>query len=325
MKYPLLTIASDGAAPTKRNRHRKTRAFQCTLLRCVTWTKYRPSAGTHGKVLRPIFLDYCGTESEHRAFTANLRAGRPASLSDREAIELLRSEPYVYAPPQRCAAGVRQVVYYPEVFDLDCKAQRDDVWLCAMPPESLLASLSVAEIGSCRAALRLIRERIAEQQRQVQAENARIEENNRRYYSLSYADRGDLCYQSVLSVPNQVELDDAAVRYWALMARELCVRLDARTRYPIPCEPDFRALLLVHLIGAGVIQRSADNPLAPLASRDDYRSSMPLRVDGPGDYYHRDDAGYLPPLALSISQEKLGETLAELSKAFYAKDKVTLE
>jgi hypothetical protein len=324
VKYPLLTISADGSTPSRRNRHRKTRAFQCTLLRCVTWTKYKPSAGTHGKILRPIFLDYCGTESEHRAFTANLRAGRPAALSDRESIELLRSEPYVYAPPQRCAAGIRQIVYYPEVFDLDCKAQRDDVWLCAMPPESLLTSLSVAEIGSCRAALHLIRERIAEQQRQAQAENVRIEENNRRYYAVSYQRRGDLRYQSALSAPKQVELDDAAVRYWALMARELCVRLDARTRYPIPCEPEFRALLLVHLISVGVVHRSTDNPLAPLASRDDYRSSMPLRVDCPQvDYYHRDDAGYLPPLGLAISQEKLGETLAELSRDFYAKDVIS--
>lgn len=323
MKYSLLTIASDGAAPSKRNRYRKTRAFSCTLLRCVAWPAFKPSPGKGSVVFRPIFLDYCGTESEHRAFTANLRMGKVASITDREAVELLRSEPYRYAPPQRCDAGVRQIVYLPEVFDLDCKEQRDDVWLCAMPPSSLLASVTVPELGSCRAALRLTNDRIAAEVEKVRLHNASVEANNSLYYSLTYEERRrrDINYMRILDAPSTLDLDDAAVRYWALMARELCVRLDARTRYPVPSAPEFRALLLQHFLMTGAAKTSKGNPLATLGKvRDEYR--MPLEVRGPGGDawpYKVDDVGYLPPIALHVTQDELGKALAQLASAYYAR------
>lgn len=151
-------------------------------------------------LLRPIFLDYCGTESEHRAFTANLRTGRPASISEGSTgIELLRSEPYLYAPPQRCEAGVRQIVYYPELFDVECKAQKDDIWLCVMPPASLLNTLTVAEIGSCRAALRLTNEAIAAERARIEEENASVE------------------YWRKRSLPPDLTMDTDAILYWALV------------------------------------------------------------------------------------------------------------
>lgn len=96
MKYPVMTIAADGAAPSRRNRHRKTHGFSCTLLRAVLWPAYKPGGKT---ILRPVFLDFCGTESEHRAFVANLRCGRAAQVSDREAYEFLKSEPYCVGLP----------------------------------------------------------------------------------------------------------------------------------------------------------------------------------------------------------------------------------
>ena len=107
MKYPVMTIAADGAAPSKRNRHRKTHGFSCTLLRAVLWPAYKPAGNK--TVMRPVFLDFCGTESEHRAFVANLRCGRAAQVGDREAYEFLKSEPYAYAPPQRCEAPAAKV------------------------------------------------------------------------------------------------------------------------------------------------------------------------------------------------------------------------
>lgn len=322
MKYPLLTIASDGAALNRRNRHRKTRAFSCTLLRAVSWPAYKPSPGKGSVVHRPIFLDYCGSESEHRAFTANLRTGKIASLSDRESFELLRSEPYRYAPPARCDAGVRQIVYLPEVFNLEPKEQRDDVWLCAMPPASLLESVTVAELSSCRAALRLTNDRILAEQRRVQEHNANVEANNSLYYSLEYGERRQrgVEYQRTLDAPSTLDLDNAAVRYWALLAREICVRLDARTRYPVPAAPEFRALLIQHMLRVGVVKCAAKNPLAPLSGgrEDSYR--MPLEVRGPQvDYYHTDDVGYLAPMALHVKQDELGKMLADLAKAYYAK------
>ena len=298
VKYPLLTIASDGAAPTRRNRHRKTRAFQCTLLRCVSWPAYKCGTGKGSVLQRPIFLDYCGTESEHRAFTANLRMGRPASWSEREGIELLCSEPYLYATPARTEAGIRQIIYYPELFDLECKGQRDEIWLCVMPPASLLNTLTIAEIGSCRAALRLTNDAIAVERARIEEENA-ARESWRRH-----------------SMPDDIELDTDAVLYWALVARELCVRLDSRTRYPIPYAPEFRAILVQYLVAMGHCKRAERNPLAPLArSRDGYQ--MPLRIEGPGDYHQKDGCGYLAPLALQITQDDLGKILADLSRSYY--------
>jgi hypothetical protein len=252
-------------------------------------------------LLRPIFLDYCGTESEHRAFTANLRMGRPASISEGSTgIELLRSEPYLYAPPQRCDAGIRQIVYFPELFDVECKAQREDIQLCVMPPASLLSTLTVAEIGSCRAALRLTNDAIAAERARIEEENAAVEYWRRR------------------TPPAELKLDDDAVLYWALISRELCVRLDARTRYPIPYAPEFRAILVQYLVAKGYCKRAADNPLEPLAlSRDSYQ--MPLRIEAPSvNWRAKDDCGYLAPLALSMAQDELGQILSDLAKDYYA-------
>ncbi|MBZ4251832.1 hypothetical protein LAJ57_13050, partial [Streptococcus pneumoniae] len=51
-------------------------------------------------------------------------------------------------------------------------------------------------------------------------------------------------YSRPPDVPKQLDLDEATMRYWALIARELCVRLDSRTEFPVPPEPEFRALFL---------------------------------------------------------------------------------
>jgi hypothetical protein len=226
--------------------------------------------------------------------------GRPASISEGSTgIELLRSEPYLYAPPQRCDAGVRQLVYFPELFDVECKAQKDDIWLCVMPPASLLNTLTVAEIGSCRAALRLTNEAIAAERARIEKENASVE------------------YWRKRSLPPDLTMDTNAILYWALVSRELCVRLDARTRYPIPYAPEFRAILVQYLVSQGHCKRSTDNPLRPLArSHDSYQ--MPLRVDTPSPSWRSsDDCGYLPPLALSITQNELGQILSDLAKDYY--------
>jgi hypothetical protein len=194
---------------------------------------------------------------------------------------------------------VRQIVYFPELFDVECKAQKDDIWLCVMPPASLLNTLTVAEIGSCRAALRLTNEAIAAVRECIEEENASVE------------------YWRKRSLPPDLTMDTDAILYWALVSRELCVRLDARTRYPIPYAPEFRAILVQYLVAQGHCKRSVDNPLRPLArSLDSYQ--MPLRVDTPSPSWRTsDDCGYLPPLALSIKQDELGQILSDLAKDYY--------
>jgi hypothetical protein len=304
VKLPLLTT-SDGAAVTRRNRHRKTRAFQCSLIRAVSWPAYRDNPGRGSAIRRPIFLDFCGSESEHRAFTANLRCGSVATIEGRDGFELLKSEPYLYLPAQKCEAGMRQVVYLPEVFDLDSRQAPDEIWLCAMPPERLLSTLTQRERHAVGEAFRLVNARITLQRDELEEANSAARRANE--------------YWRCRSLPEPVELDDAALNFWALTARELLIRLDSRTLYPIPPDPEFRALLLLELLHSGHAQLCADHPLQPLAGRaDSWR--MPIQVHGPeGERWNTvAGCGYLAPTALRIKQVQLGEMLAELCRGYYA-------
>lgn len=305
MKYPLLTIAANGGAITWRNRYRKTRAFQCTLLRAVSWPGYRSSTGKNNNALRPVFIDFCGSESEHRAFTANLRCGNIASMGDGNSpttFELLRSEPYFYASAQKCDAGIRQIVYLPEVWDLDARSMPDPIYMAVMPPCALMGSLTAQERATTRAAMRLINVRIEQEREQLRQINAHLESWRRQ------------------TLPERLELDDKALDFWALTARELCVRLDARTLYPIPPDPEFRAVLLAQLLVDGHLQLCENHPLLPLKRSRSDRWRMPVQVHGPSaDWRTLADCGYLLPTALSMKQDELGKLLAGLARGYYAR------
>lgn len=297
-----MTIGADDVAPTRRNRYaRKTRAFQCTLLRGVVWTTYRNDK----RWMRPIFLDFCGTESQHRAFVANLRCGRVALLSGNsskeDGYELLRSEEYRYAPPVRCDEGVRQVVYFPQLFDVDVKGQGEWIFCVAMPPTALLSSITVEELGATRAALRVLNEGVETVRQQIMAENLAVESWRRR------------------SLPEPLELDDAEIAEWALVARELTVRVDSRTRYPVPPAPEFRALLLVALLREGHAELVDNHWMRKLSGGKRSMSSwrQGLLVRGATDYRTTEDAGYLQPVAVAIEQVKLGELLARLAREYF--------
>lgn len=294
MKYPTLTIG-DEAPLSRRSRHRKTRAFSMTLLRAVTWTSLNKTSKATA-YLRPAFLDICGTESEHRAFIANLREGRSAKLDNSTAFELLRSEPYCYTPPQRCEAGIRQIIYLPDLFDVEVKSVRDPLQVVVMPPSSMLAALGEDELRAVQQVYTLTRKRHADE-----AENAAKEYWQRR------------------AVPVFPEIDDAALRYWALVARELTVRLDARTTYPVPTEPEFRALLVQWLVAAGHLRMGNGCPLWPISGRRDDHYRPDLRVDAPSPGWNqRDDVGYVVPVALSMSQAELGAALVDLARLYFA-------
>jgi len=130
--------------------------------------------------LRPAFLDICGTESEHRAFIANLREGRPAKLDNSTAFELLRSEPYLYTPPQRCDAGIRQIIYLPDLFDVEVKSVRDPLQIIVMPPSSMLATVGDDELRAVQQVYALTRKRHADEVAKLEAENATKEYWQRR-------------------------------------------------------------------------------------------------------------------------------------------------
>lgn len=306
-----MTISADGGVINKRNRFQKTRGFSCSLLRLLSW----PAKLSHERNLRPVFLEFCGTESEHRAFTANLRCGRIASLTERTGVEIMKSESYLFAPPQRieleAGTAVRQVVYLPELFDLEVKAQSEEIWCCAMPPRELLATVTNAELKSARQALMLWNRRIEQERKQVKAENVVIQAERDAYYSeKSWERRQKMPFRTEIKEPSLLELDTAAIQYWALTARELSVRLDSRTRYPIPHDPEFRALFLHALVLRDYVSLPDDSPLRPFL-RDHYASNRSgLSVQG-------GECGYLPPIGVRIKQEQLGEIVRELAGAYY--------
>lgn len=113
MPFSVLKIAppSAGAAPTK------TRTFAVRLLGHLSASSLWDSGAGSGPYERPAWLAYFGTESASQAFTANLRASRPASAPG---ITLLlpRRSPHRWTT-QKVQSGVVTVVYLPELFHLE--------------------------------------------------------------------------------------------------------------------------------------------------------------------------------------------------------------
>jgi hypothetical protein len=261
--HPTLTITDDDAKPSRRQ-PRKGRAFSVNLVAMLTWGTVRKS---DYKMKVPIFLDFVGTESEHRAFVANLRCGRAATIGTGSSrFELPRSDTHIFAPPSRCDLGVRQIVYLAEVFDLEVKAPSSTVCCVAMPPLSLLSTVTGEEIKAVEAVVALL---------------------------------------------NRQDLNETKIRYWALIARELCVRLDSRTEYPVPPEPEFRALFLYWLGREGCLWSEGDNPLHGVLERRNYGYNAGFATEG-----RLSRGGYCSPIGLAVPQEKLGTMLAEAVRAW---------
>lgn len=311
MPYTTLVIADDGAVSSRR-KPTKSRAFRATLLCAVVW----PKRLQHDKHYRPIFLDFCGTESEHRAFVANLRCGHVAGYDSSGRIEIMKSESYRYAPIQRveleAGPAVRQVVYLSELFDIEVKTQTEEIWLCALPPRVLLSTITAEERAAAKQALALWNRRIDAECLLIDAENKIRAAAEEHYYSLTYQQRHELKIsypERPLRLPDRLDLDDAAVDYWALASREVCVRLDARTRYPVPNDAEFRVLLLQCLLQRGYATLTQRHPLsALLSSEPSWRTALTVLGD---------DCGYLAPLAVNIKQDDLGKLIRELASAFY--------
>jgi hypothetical protein len=311
MPFTTLVITDDGAVSSSRSRRpTKSRAFRATLLQAIVW----PKRLQHDKQQRPIFLDFCGTESEHRAFVANLRCGHVAEYDTSRRLEIMKSEAYRYAPVQRveleAGPAVRQVVYLPELFDIDVKTQTEEIWLCALPPRLLLDTVTAEERAAAKQALALWNARIDRECAVINAENKIRAAAEEHYFSLSYEQRVRTTYpERPLRLPDHLDLDDAAVDYWALVSREVCVRLDARTRYPVPNDAEFRVLLLQCLLQRGYATLTQWHPLRSLLASDPgWRTALTVLGD---------DCGYLAPLAVNIKQDDLGKLIRELASAFY--------
>jgi hypothetical protein len=297
--HPVLTITDDDAKPSRRQ-PRKGRAFSVNLVAMLTWGTVRKS---DHKMKVPVFLDFVGTESEHRAFVANLRCGRAATIGTGSSsrFELPRSDTHIFAPPSRCDFGVRQIVYLAEIFDLEVKAPSATACCVAMPPLSLLSTVTTGELDAVKATVALLN-----QQRQRQAD-----EMMAAFEAAEAARGGRYYYSRPPDVPKQLDLDDETMRYWALIARELCVRLDSRTEYPVPPEPEFRALFLYWLGREGCLWCESDNPLRDVFEWRNYGYNSGFATEG-----RLDAGGYCTPIGLAVPQEKLGTLLTEAVRAW---------
>lgn len=296
--HPTLTITDDDAKPSRRQ-PRKGRAFSVNLVAMLTWGTVRKS---DHKMKVPVFLDFVGTESEHRAFVANLRCGRAATIGTGSSrFELPRSDTHIFAPPSRCDLGVRQIVYLAEIFDLEVKAPSATACCVAIPPLSLLSTVTTGELDAVKATVALLN-----QQRQRQAD-----EMMAAFEAAEAARGGRYYYSRPPDVPKQLDLDDEMMRYWALIARELCVRLDSRTEYPVPPEPEFRALFLYWLGREGCLWCESDNPLRDVFERRNYGYGAGFATEG-----RLEAGGYCSPIGLAVPQEKLGTLLAEAVRAW---------
>ena len=296
--HPTLTITDDDAKPSRRQ-PRKGRAFSVNLVAMLTWGTVRKS---DYKMKVPVFLDFVGTESEHRAFVANLRCGRAATIGTGSSsrFELPRSDTHIFAPPSRCDLGVRQIVYLAEIFDLEVKAPSATVCCVAMPPLALLSTVRQDELEAVEAVVALLN-----RQRQQQADEMLAA------FEAAEAARPYRYYSRPPDVPKQLDLDEATMRYWALIARELCVRLDSRTEYPVPPEPEFRALFLYWLGREGCLWCDGDNPLRDVLERRNYCYHSGFATEG-----RLSRGGYCSPIGLAVPQEKLGTMLAEAVRAW---------
>jgi hypothetical protein len=169
-----------------------------------------------------------------------------------------------------------------------------------MPPLALLSTVRQDELEAVEAVVALLnRQRQQQADEMLAAFEAAEEERSGRYYSRPP------------DVPKQLGLDEATVRYWALIARELCVRLDSRTEYPVPPEPEFRALFLYWLGREGCLWYDGDNPLRDLLERRNYGYNSGFATEG-----RLSRGGYYTPIGLAVPQEKLGTMLAEAVRAW---------
>jgi hypothetical protein len=100
----------------------KTRSFGVDLLAYVLANDlWELGGGGKERTHRPVLLAYAGTDQASRAFSANLRAGRPAVLGSNSSLttrfEIPRSAPFRYETFSREGAALT-LAYLPAVFGL---------------------------------------------------------------------------------------------------------------------------------------------------------------------------------------------------------------
>ncbi len=134
---PLRHLAIE-AKPTREGQ--KTRIFHADLLTVVAAPGLAWEFGSTSRdnTLRPVLLAYAATDQQARAFTANLRAGRPAIHDERGIgtlrIEIPRSAGFRYET-FASDGGTLTFAYLPGAFSQQpAAAEQDAIRFLCMPP-----------------------------------------------------------------------------------------------------------------------------------------------------------------------------------------------
>jgi len=123
----------------------KGRTLRVQLLGMLTADRFWE--GSSRTAYRPIYLAYAGTYQTVRAFTANLRTGRPATLRNRHGseqakqVEVARAAVLKFPKPQRLANGVAiQQAYMPALCDVEPGKMPERISFLFAPPEWWVAA-----------------------------------------------------------------------------------------------------------------------------------------------------------------------------------------
>ena len=127
----------------------KGRTFEAILLAHVEADRLWDGGSTSPDAIRPVWMMVGGSESEVKAFTANLRCGKKAILGNathyrrkEQEYEILRSAGY-QVTFQKVTSGMVATLHLPELFRLDPgMVDPEGVRFCILPPAEWTRSQS---------------------------------------------------------------------------------------------------------------------------------------------------------------------------------------
>ncbi len=137
-QFPVQRHLAIEAKPTREGQ--KTRIFHADLITVVAapGLQWEFGSSSRDNTLRPVLLAYAATDEQSRAFTANLRSGRPAIHDQRGIgnfrVEIPRSAGFRYETFS-CDGGTLTFAYLPGAFSqLPATAEHGTLRFLCMPP-----------------------------------------------------------------------------------------------------------------------------------------------------------------------------------------------
>ncbi len=132
----------------------KGRVFSASMLASVTADHLWDGGRTDTEKERPVWMALAGTESELRAFCANLQTGRHAEIAkdhggrSKDRVEALKSAGYHYAWQRVPDVGAMVTVYLPDLFRIDPgMVDPAGIRFIAMPSQAWVSAQQVDTAG----------------------------------------------------------------------------------------------------------------------------------------------------------------------------------